>query len=150
MHREPDIAEPQRLPLHEAAERLSCYLSNQTQFVLNEVLARGRVPVLAMRRDIVGPLPDQVEGLLARASSIRVVSHNNAILAEYQFASEQDVRQVLGPRSTLAYPEPRRFPLIINLDFDQVWVCWETLMRELRRVGWAPADETAATARRQW
>ncbi len=148
MHREPDTSGPQWLPLDEAAERLSRYLNNFTRFVLNDVLARGRVPVLAMRRDVVGPLPNQIEGLLAKASSINVVSHNNAILAEYQFASQQDVRPVLGPRSTLADPEPRRFPLIIKLDFDQVRVCWATLMRELRQIGWGPADEQAAILRK--
>ena len=35
MHREPDTTEPRWLPLHEASERLSSYLSNSTEFVLN-------------------------------------------------------------------------------------------------------------------
>jgi hypothetical protein len=144
MRREPDITGPSWLSLHEAAERLSRYLGDFTRFALNDVLARGLVPVLAMRRDAVAMLPDRVEGLLAKASGINVVSHNNTILAHYRFASEQDFHQVLGPRShfTFADPGPRGRPLIVNLDFDQVRICWAILIGELRRVGGVSADET--------
>src|SRR6266581_5291120 len=78
MHREPDTASPQWVPLDEAAERLSRYRGDFTRFVLNDVLARGRVPVHAMRRDVVAMLPDRVEGLLAQASEINVIPDNNA------------------------------------------------------------------------
>jgi hypothetical protein len=138
MHREPDTLEPPWLPLNEAAELLSQYRGDFTPFELNDVLARGRVPVLAMRRDVVAMRPDRVEGLLAKASEINVVSHSNAILAHYRFASEQDALQVLGPRSQFTWGNPISGGLIVNLDFDKVRVCWATLMRELRSVGWGP------------
>jgi hypothetical protein len=150
MHREPDTTEPRWLPLHEASERLSSYLSNSTGFVLNESLARGRVPVLAMRGDLPTMLPDRVEDMLAKARRVFVIAHNDVIRADYLFSGEQDIQQVFGPRSdfTLAELEPRRFPLIINMDFGQVRVCWATLMRELRQIGWHPADEQAAILRK--
>ena len=141
MDEEPYTTGPSWVPLHEAAERLSRYLGDFTLFALNDILARGRVPVLAVRRDVVAMLPDQVEGLLANASSINVVSHNNVILAEYRFASEQDAHQVLGPRSCFTWGAPVSGGLIVNLEFDQVQLCWATLIGELRRVRRVPADE---------
>ncbi len=143
MHREPDITAPTWVPLQKADERLFRYLGDFTQFTLNQLLTRGRVPVLSVRRDVVGALPDRVEGLLANASSIDVVSHNNWILAHYRFASEQDAQKVLGPQSCFTWGAPASGGLIVNLDFDQVQLCWATLIGELRRVGRIPADEAA-------
>jgi hypothetical protein len=134
---------PSWVPLHEADERLSHYLGDFTRITLNDVLARGRVSVLAMRSDVVAAVPDQVEGLLARASSINVVSHNNAILTQYRFASEQDAHQVLGPRSFFTWGVPVSGGVIVNLHFSQVQLCWAALIGELRRVGRVPADEAA-------
>ena len=97
MHEEPYNTAPTWVPLQKADERLFGYLGDLTQSTLNQLLTRGRVPVLSVRTDLVGALPDRVEYLLAKASSINVVSHNNQILAHYRFASEQDAHQVLGP-----------------------------------------------------
>ena len=143
MRRKPNTTGPSWVSLHEAAERLSRYFGDFTRLALNDVLARGRVPVLAMRRDVVAMLRDQVQGLLAQASEINVVPDNNAILAHYRFASEQDAHQVLGPRSHFTWGDPVSGGLIVNLDFDQVRLCWVTLLDELRRVDWGPTHEAA-------
>ena len=143
MRRKPNTTGPSWVSLHEAAERLSRYFGDFTRLALNDVLARGRVPVLAMRRDVVAMLPDRVEGLLAQASEINVIPDNNAILAHYRFASEQDAHQVLGRRSHFTWGDPVSGGLIVNLDFDQVRLCWKTLLDELRRVDWGPTHEAA-------
>jgi hypothetical protein len=143
MHEEPYNTAPTWVPLQKADERLFRYLGDFTRVTLNQLLTRGHVPVLSVRRDLVGALPERVEGLLAKASGIDVVSHNNWILAHYRFASEQDAQKVLGPQSCFTWGAPVSGGLIVNLDFDQVQLCWATLVGELRRVGRIPADEAA-------
>jgi hypothetical protein len=126
--------------LGEAADRLSCYLGDFTRFALNDISGRKNVPVLAIRSDLLTMLPDRVEELLHRARKISVVSHNNEILADYEFHSEQEADQLFGPRSNwrhFADPNAGR----IALKFERVQVCWTALMRELRQIGWGPADE---------
>jgi hypothetical protein len=143
MHREASIAVPEWVPLNEAAVRLS-YLGVSARFVLGDMLQRGCIPVLALRRDLPAILPDQVEALLAKAGSLSVISPKDVIVGHYQFASEQEAHQLLGPRShfTRTIPDhPRRRPLIVNVDFDQVRLCWATLLGELRQVGGVLADE---------
>jgi hypothetical protein len=142
MYRAPVVAGSEWVPLNEAAARLS-YLGASTRFVLEDMLGRGCVPVLAMRRDLPAILPDQVGDLLAKAGSLTVLSPKNVIVAHYQFASEQEAHQLLGPRShfTQTIPDPSRRPLLVNVDFDQVRLCWATLLGELRRFGGAPDDE---------
>jgi hypothetical protein len=85
MHREPDTTGPQWVPLHEAAERLSQYLGLHTRFVLDDVLARGLVPVLAARSDMRTSWPDRVEAS-ARAE----------LLIRPRFVSEETIRQILA------------------------------------------------------
>jgi len=95
-------------------------------------------------------MPEQVEDLLGKAAKIAVISHNNAIFAHYQFSSEQKADGLLGPQSNwrFANPDSRWLPLNADpdlrwlpLNFDQVQVCWATLMRELHRVQRGPPDE---------
>jgi hypothetical protein len=150
MHEKPSNTAPSWVPLQKAGERLSRCLGDSTRFTLNQLLTRGRVPVLSVRRDVVGALPDRVEGLLAKASSIDVVSHNNWILAHYRFASEEDAQKVLGPQSCFTWGAPVSGGLIVNLDFDQVQLCWATLIGELRRVDRIPADEAALRTLGLW
>jgi hypothetical protein len=50
---------------------------------------------------------------------------------------------VLGPRSHFTWGDPVSGGLIVNLDFDQVRLCWAILLGELRQVGGGPADEAA-------
>ena len=155
MHGESDTAGPSwdtlqdPVPLQQAAECLSHYLGDSTRFALSDILSRRRVPVLARRSDVLAMLPDRVEDLLGKASKVVVISHDNAIRAHYRFSGEQEADQLFGPLSnwrSFTAPDSRGLALI----FDRVLVCWTTLLRELRRVGWGPADEAALRKLKLW
>ena len=155
MHGESDTAGPSwdtlqdPVPLQQAAECLSHYLGDFTRFALSDILSRRRVPVLARRSDVLAMLPDRVEDLLGKASKVVVISHDNAIRAHYRFSGEQEADQLFGPLSnwrSFTAPDLRGLALIL-IEFC---VCWTTLLRELRRVGWGPADEAALRKLKLW
>ena len=130
---------PAWVSLEDVFKRLSRSLGDNTDFVLNTILARGRVRVLAIRSDLSNPLPDQVQVLLSKACQLSVDSPNNLIMGVFQFASEEEGRQALGHRSTWIWLEPLMTASppgpsirpVTSLYFDQVQVCWADVTREL-------------------
>ena len=152
MIKRPDLSDtPVWISLEETSKRLSASLGDNTDVVLETIIARGRIAVLAIRSDIPETLPDQVQDLLSKACRISVDAPKNLIIGVFQFDNAGEGRHVFGPRSTwiwLELPvEPAVGPSIkrmASLTFEHVRVCWTDVVRELRDLELWPSVDPCA------
>ena len=145
---------PPWVSLEEICKRLSASLGDNARLILETIIGRGRISVLATRSDVPDLLPNQVQDLLSKACRISVDAPRNLITGVLQFASVEDGHQVLGARSTWIWfelgtaglvepilPSMKIRPMAC-LQFDQVRVCWSDVVRELRGLELWCSDET--------
>jgi hypothetical protein len=82
------------LPLRKAFDRLDADAAPAAR----DIIARGQVPIVALRSDIpASTTPERVEALLQQATRGEVLG--DTITAHYE--PGQDIRSILGPRSNM-------------------------------------------------
>jgi hypothetical protein len=134
------------ISLQEAAERLSSYLGDYVRFALDARLGSGRVPVIARRSDLPAMmLRDNVEHLLAKASSVYTAPANNTILAHFKICSEQEAGAVFGPKSNWRGAE-----WDWRVECTDARVDWPKLMEALRQASAHPANEAELVKNGVW